>query len=217
MAAKITKPGTQHGPKTHKSRNKVSDEASKVSENTGKHPENVNSGGNDGGTDQKLKHPGGRPTKYKPEYAEIAKELCARGATDPELAEHFKVTLSTVSLWKVQHEEFSDALKVSKSIMDDRVERSLAQRALGYEVDDVDIRVIDGKVVKTAIKRKVPPDTTACIFWLKNRRPKEWRDRTHHLLTGANEGPIQTQNVPVTSLSDEELMQIAAKSHVTKP
>lgn len=208
--------GGQPGHRPAKSRNKDSAENQKGSGNTEKHQESVNSDGNDPGQEKKPKHPGGRPTKYKPEYSEIAKALCARGATDPELAEFFKVTISTVSLWKVQHAEFSEALKMSKGIMDDKVERSLLQRALGYEVDDVDIRVVDGEVVKTPVKRRVPPDTTACIFWLKNRRPKEWRDRTHHLLTGANDGPIQTQNVPVTDLSDEELMKIAAKGHGTQ-
>jgi len=120
---------------------------------------------------------GGRPTKYKEEYAEQAKKLCALGATDPQLADFFEVAVSTVSLWKVQYPEFSEALKIAKEEADKRVVHSLYQRAMGYEHDEVDIRVIDKQVVQTPIRKYYPPDTTAAIFWLKNRNPAEWRDK----------------------------------------
>jgi len=83
----------------------------------------------------------GRPTKYKPEYAEQAKKLCHLGATDSQLADFFQVSVSTVSLWKVQHSEFSDALKGAKEEVDAKVEQSLYRRAMGYECDEVDINV----------------------------------------------------------------------------
>ena len=119
----------------------------------------------------------GRPSKYRPEYADQARKLCELGATDADLASFFNVAVSTVSLWKVVHEAFSDALKASKAKADDAVERSLFQRAIGYEHDETDIRVIAGRVVKTPIRKHYPPDPTSMIFWLKNRRPEEWRDR----------------------------------------
>lgn len=119
----------------------------------------------------------GRPSKYKPEFAEQAAKLCDLGATDHQLADFFKVSVSTVSLWKVQHQEFSDALRVSKEKADQIVEQSLFRRAMGYECDDVDIRVVGTKLVKTPMRKIYPPDTTACIFWLKNRKPAEWRDK----------------------------------------
>lgn len=118
-----------------------------------------------------------RPSKYKPEYADQAAKLCKLGATDAQLADFFGVAVSTINLWKVQHAEFSESIKVPKAEADERVEQSLYRRALGYEHDEVDIRVIDGQVVMTDIRKHYPPDATAMIFWLKNRKPGEWRDK----------------------------------------
>ena len=117
----------------------------------------------------------GRPTKYKPEYAKQAAKLCALGATDSDLSEFFEVSRSTINLWKIEFPQFSDALKLGKAPADDRVKASLYHRAVGYSHPDVDIKVIDGKIVTTEIIKHYPPDTTACIFWLKNRLPDEFR------------------------------------------
>lgn len=125
-----------------------------------------------------------RPSKYKPEFAAQAEKLCALGATDAQLADFFEVAVSTVALWKVEHKEFSDAIRVPKAEADDRVEQSLYRRAMGYEHDETDIRVVAGQVVMTPIRKHYPPDTTAAIFWLKNRRGAEWRDKQEHEHTG---------------------------------
>lgn len=136
----------------------------------------------------------GRPTKYKPEYAAQAEKLCRLGATDAQLADFFQVAISTVSLWKVEHPAFSEAVKLPKEEADAKVEQSLYKRAMGYEHDEVDIRVIDGKVVETPIRKFYPPDTAAMIFWLKNRKKVEWRDRIEQSVTHSFE-----------SLTDEEI------------
>lgn len=120
---------------------------------------------------------GGRPSKYKDEYVSQARKLTALGATDAELADFFSVTISTVSLWKVKHPEFSEALKLGKEVADKRVEEALYNRALGYSHEDTDIRVVDGAIMETPMIKHYPPDTTAAIFWLKNRKPDEWRDK----------------------------------------
>lgn len=126
-----------------------------------------------------------RPTKYKPEYVNQAAKLCMLGATDIEIADFFEVNVATLYRWKNEHPEFCESLKVSKEIADDRVERSLFARANGYEHEEVDIRVIDKEIVKTEIRKFYPPDTTAAIFWLKNRRPALWRDKTDIEHTGS--------------------------------
>jgi hypothetical protein len=118
-----------------------------------------------------------RPTKYKPEFASQAAKLCSLGATDAQLADFFQVAVSTVQLWKVEHKEFSDSIKVPKAEADERVEQSLYRRAMGFEHDETDIRVVGGELVLTPIRKVYPPDTTAAIFWLKNRKPAEWRDK----------------------------------------
>jgi hypothetical protein len=125
-----------------------------------------------------------RPSKYKPEFAAQAAKLCALGATDAQLADFFEVAVSTVNLWKVQHGEFSESIKVPKTEADDRVEQSLYRRALGYEHDEVDIKVVQGSIVTTPIRKHYPPDTTAAIFWLKNRKPGDWRDKQDVELSG---------------------------------
>jgi hypothetical protein len=125
-----------------------------------------------------------RPSKYKEEFAQQAAKLCKLGATDAQLADFFEVAVSTVALWKVQHKEFSDAIKVPKAEADERVEQSLYRRALGYEHDEVDIRVVGGEIMKTPIRKYYPPDTTAAIFWLKNRKPTDWRDKQEMEHTG---------------------------------
>lgn len=138
---------------------------------------------------------GGRPTKYKPEFAKIAKKMCELGATDPQLAEAFEVTTSTIALWKVTHKEFSDAIKISKDISDNLVEQSLYKRALGYECEEVDIRVIEGQIVQTIVKKVYPPDPTAMIFWLKNRQKDKWRDKQE----------VQHSGSIMAEMTDEQL------------
>jgi hypothetical protein len=118
-----------------------------------------------------------RPTEYDPDYARQAEKLCRLGATDQELADFFDVSARTIYRWKGEYDEFCQALKTGKVEADDRVERSLYARANGYEHDEVDIRVVDKEIVQTQIRKYYPPDTTAAIFWLKNRRPAEWRDK----------------------------------------
>lgn len=119
-----------------------------------------------------------RPTKYKKEYVKQAAKLCTLGATDIEIADFFEVNVATLYRWKNEFPEFCESLKISKNIADDRVERSLFARANGYEHDEVDIRVVDKRIIKTQIRKFYPPDTTAAIFWLKNRRSAKWRDKT---------------------------------------
>jgi transposase-like protein len=134
----------------------------------------------------------GRPSGYKPEYAKIAKKLCRLGATRKEIAEFFEVGETTIFRWIAEHRAFRTALKVGKAYADKRVTESLYHRAVGYSHDAVKIL----QVVRTAVVKvngrdevvhervihkepyveHVPPDTVACIFWLKNRRPDEWRD-----------------------------------------
>ena len=126
----------------------------------------------------------GRPTSYKPEYAAQAEKLCALGATDMEIADFFEVDVRTINRWKGQFEEFCQSLKVGKENADKRVERSLFNRANGYEHEEVDIRVIKDEVVMTPIRKYYAPDTTACIFWLKNRKPAEWRDKQEMEMSG---------------------------------
>lgn len=121
----------------------------------------------------------GRPSSYAPEFAAQAEKLCRLGATDQELADFFEVDVRTVYRWKHDHDDFCQALKAGKDAADERVVRSLYQRAIGYEQDEVKIFMPGGaeEPVYAPFRAKVAPDVTAAIFWLKNRRSQEWRDK----------------------------------------
>ena len=122
----------------------------------------------------------GRPTNYKAAYVDGAKKLGKFGATDAEIADFFDVDVRTIYRWKNTHPEFCQALKVGKDEADDRVERSLYQKAIGYEQEEVKIFMPAGAEdpVYAPFVAKIAPDTTAALFWLKNRRPEEWREKT---------------------------------------
>lgn len=119
----------------------------------------------------------GRPTKYKADYARQAKKLCQLGAIDIDLAEFFEVSLPTIYEWRARYRGFSESLKVGKDGPDDRVERSLYQRAVGYSAPEDKVFVHEGVPVIVPTIKYYPPDPTSCIFWLKNRRRDLWREK----------------------------------------
>lgn len=125
----------------------------------------------------------GRPEKWKDEYVRLAEHAAKLGATDREIADLLEVSERTLHNWKKDHPELVDALRVGKEAADDRVEQSLYRRALGYTHDAVKMHVVDGAVSLTPYTEHYPPDTTAAIFWLKNRRKAEWRDKTEQEVT----------------------------------
>lgn len=119
----------------------------------------------------------GQSSTYRPEYAEQARKLCLLGATDKELADFFEVTEQTINNWKKEQIEFFESIKKGKDLADADVAERLFNRACGYVAPDVDIKVIDSRIVKTDFLKHYPPDTTAAIFWLKNRQKNKWRDK----------------------------------------
>lgn len=120
----------------------------------------------------------GRPSKFKDEFVPQARKLAELGATDREIADFFEVDERTINRWKIDNEEFCQSLKVGKDVADERVTQALYRRALGYQHDAVKIAVnAAGEVTEVPFIEHYPPDTTAAIFWLKNRRSGEWRDK----------------------------------------
>lgn len=139
--------------------------------------------------------PAGRPSEFRQEYVTKVLEMAERGATDMEIADALDVSVRTLYRWKAEREDFRHALKIAKDEADARVERTLYERALGYEHDAVKIFCSkDGQVTKVPYREKVAPDTTAIIFWLKNRKREDWRDKIDHELAGKDGGPIQSQH-----------------------
>lgn len=138
-----------------------------------------------------------RPTEYRQEYAEQARKLCLLGYTDKQLADFFEVNESTITRWKQKYPEFRTSIKKGKVVADAQVVDSLYNRALGMEVEEVEVRGDGDDEIKRVTKKYIPPDTTAQIFWLKNRQPELWREKS----TVANEVKIETS--PISSIFEQ--------------
>ncbi len=130
--------------------------------------------------------PVGRPRSYKPEFALLALKAGRLGSTNDALARFFDISLNTLNEWMVEHAEFNDAIKEGRSWADAHVADSLFRRATGYSHPAVKFMTVsDGQGAGSHIEKidyieHYPPDTVACIFWLKNRQPELWRDKQEH-------------------------------------
>ena len=130
------------------------------------------------------------------------------GLTDEQLADKIGITATTLYDWKNKYPEISEALKRGKEVVDIEVENALLKRALGYEYTEerVEVSKENGKksVKTTQTVKHVPPDVTAQIFWLKNRKSAVWRDKQQLEDSGA----IGIEN-PFAGLTTEELRKLA--------
>ena len=117
------------------------------------------------------------------------------GLTDEQIAHNMGIAESTLYEWKKQFPEFSESLKRGKEVVDRMVENALLKRALGYEYQEQKIVVSEKKKkkVETTIKQVIP-DVTAQIFWLKNRKPDEWRDKPES--KEVNGGVVIVDSIP---------------------
>lgn len=120
------------------------------------------------------KKPPHRPTKFSKDKEEIAIVMYELGATDKQVAKVLKVAEQTINNWKIKNPSFFESLKEGKLYKDGEVETSLLKRAKGF-VRRIERVGKDGQPI--ILKEEVPPDPTSMIFWLKNRKPKEWRDK----------------------------------------
>lgn len=134
----------------------------------------------------------GKPSKYPSLDLEQVRKLAEAGWTDSQMAEFFGVVESTWYLWKVKHPEFKEMLKGWKDTADERVERSLYENAIGYTHKELRTFVIDGEIVTKEVERNYPPHATSAIFWLKNRKPAQWRDKQDIALGGEDGEPIKS-------------------------
>lgn len=148
-----------------------------------------------------------RPSSFKPEYVEQAKKLAAvLGATDVEIAAFFGVSDRTIYRWKLEQPAFAKALSIGKVPANKRVERSLYQRAVGYSHESEEVFCTGGKVTRVKTIKHYPPDTSACIFYLCNRDPGNWKQKNQTEHTGPNGGPI-----PLVKMTQDQFEEAAKK------
>ncbi len=131
------------------------------------------------------KNRGGRPPKYRPEYAKATEIMLRRGATIGELAEAFGVTNSTIHAWRNQHQEFSDKFSESDiDVMKGRIIRSLAELASGYTQETVKVFSHKGIPVVVPIREHVPPSFAAIKHFLAVKDPAVWQIKEAVELSG---------------------------------
>lgn len=100
------------------------------------------------------------------------------GLTEEQIAHNMGIGYSTLQAWKNEHQDILDTLKRGKEVIDRQVENALLKRALGYEYEEISEKYELGILTERKVtKKQVVPDTTAQIFWLKNRKPSDWRDK----------------------------------------
>ena len=131
----------------------------------------------------KKKNKGGRPSKKKTIELDLMCILAEQGHTDKEMAYVLGICEATLNNYK-KDKRFLESLKKGKEVADKKVVRSLFERATGYEHPEDKIFCSDGVVTTVPTTKHYPPDTTACIFWLKNRKSDEWKDKHDHNLNG---------------------------------
>lgn len=137
-----------------------------------------------------------RPPAYDAKRHPILMGLLLKaGMSETEACNILQINLSTLKTWKERHEEINATVKC-KDVVDMEVVNALAKRAMGYETFDeiTSYKIKDGKPVAVGVKRFkrfVEPNPTAQIFWLKNRRRKEWSDKIEHEHSGSIENRVR--------------------------
>lgn len=131
------------------------------------------------------------------------------GLTQEQIAHNIGINPATVTQWKKERPKIAKALKDGKEVIDRKVENALIKRALGYEYTEQTKEPVYNKetdkqemVVTREVTKHVEPHTTAQIFWLKNRKPEDWRD-VHRIDANVN------TNNPFKDLTVDELREIA--------
>ena len=145
----------------------------------------------------------GRPTKYKPEYDDQVVKLCKLGATDKDIADFFEISEATVNNWKIEYPSFLESIKRGTIVADMEVANSLHKRATGYEQEVVKVFQFQGEPIIVPVIEKIAPDTGAAMAWLKNRRPRDWRDKQDLELSGSLSVSIEDQLLELVEDDDK--------------
>jgi len=117
------------------------------------------------------------PTDCKPAVCDLAAKFCMLGAADDDLADLFEVEPATIADWVAGVPDFAAALKQGREIADATAAEALFRRAIGFSHEVEKVVQSGGKPVTVKYTERYPPDTTALVFWLKNRQRGRWRDK----------------------------------------
>lgn len=140
----------------------------------------------------------GRKSCFNEKVRETILRLLKEGRTEADIAEVVGVSTRTLTNWKGKHQELLLAVREAKLTADELVEASLFQKALGYSHPEEKIFCNEGMIVTHDTTKHYPPDTQAAMFWLRNRQPERWKEKT--------EGDVNVNNTTnVNGLTDDQL------------
>ena len=142
----------------------------------------------------------GRPSKQKNISLPQLEKMAGYGLTDEQIADILQICTATLKNYK-QNPKFLTALKKGKEKADNFVVGSLFHRAIGYSHPELQLFCYKGKIIQKEIIKHYPPDPIAMIFWLKNRQPENWRDKTD-IEHSVSENTVEK----FAQLSDAELL-----------
>lgn len=112
------------------------------------------------------------------------------GLTDEQIAENMGISVRTLYRWKLLYCQICQALKKGKDAADREIENALFKRAKGYDFTETRVKKKGGVIVEEITTTKhIPGDTTAQIFWLKNRKPEYWGGG--HEFAGVDETTVE--------------------------
>ena len=167
--------------------------------------------------------PKGRPTKYTKivERLDEVEKLAGYGLIETEIADFLDISIESLSEYKRKYDDFSQTLKRGKIKADSNVIEKLYKRTQGYYYEEVTTegKPVDkfnekGKLIGTEIKptfikkvkKHIPPDVVACMCWLNNRRPQDWRQKTEQSFE-----ELPTLNPEFSKMSNVELKEFVSQ------
>lgn len=118
------------------------------------------------------------------------------GLTDEQIAKNIGISRASLYEWKKKEVDIFDALKKGKEVIDFEVENALLKRALGYEYEE---ETYEYGILTKKVKKQVAPDTTAQIFWLKNRKKEQWREKVEVVKTDED---LQNINKNISNIAN---------------
>ena len=118
------------------------------------------------------------------------------GLTDEQIAKNIGISRASLYEWKKKEVDIFDALKKGKEVIDFEVENALLKRALGYEYEE---EIYENGILTKKVKKQVAPDTTAQIFWLKNRKKEQWREKVEVVKTDED---LQNINKNISNIAN---------------
>lgn len=138
----------------------------------------------------------------------MVRDIAMAGGTDFEISEAFGVSQTTLTTWVAKDPEFAIAMRLPRELADDRVEKALYHRAVGYSFREEQIKIHEnGNVTRVPVVKHIPPDPGAATFWLKNRRGHLWKERQEVGLDGAVDVNVKAEDPRALAMAVLDVIQ----------